>query len=163
MSDNKFKKGNLSYKINPGVTPQALADLVSGDWRGGYVAFANGERRLDQLSGSNMDSELLSRRVQDLPGRLKEPGNTGGYVTEIDLWRQDGDVLEEIAAEREEDTYTVQHWRLDTAPAGEINCRYREADTIAGSYRGRLYSGCLTTVEVVWPEQRLNFFITRGE
>jgi len=162
MSDKGFNKGNLSYTVTRGVTPEALAGMLAGAWRGGYVAFANGERRLDQLAGA-IDTAFLSRRVQDLPGRLKDPGNTGGYVTEIDLWRQEGALLEEIAAEREEDSFIVQHWRLDTAPADAGNCLHRAADTQAGAYRGRLYSGRLATVEVVWPERRLNFFITRGD
>ncbi len=162
MSDNEFSKGNISYTVTCGVSPEALADLLSGVWKGGYVAFANGERRLDQLGGSAIDAALLSRRVQELPDRLKEPGNTEGYVTEIDLWRQEGAVLEEIAVERKENSFTVQHWRLNTTPADAGNCLYREANTLAGSYRSRLYNGRLATVEVVWPDQRLNFFITRG-
>ena len=159
MNDCGFKEGKLDYTIATGVTPARLAELATGKWDG-FIAFANVEKRLDQLSGITLDEQFLAERVGGLD-------SVEGYVTELNLWRQNGGLLEELAAEREEDTYALQLWLLDTSPAsGTGNCWHRESATKAGSHHkdgNRLYSGDLASVEVVWPEKRLNFFITRGK
>jgi hypothetical protein len=158
MNDNGFRQGNLEYTVRSGVSPTDLAELVSGVWSDGYVAFANGERRLAALEGARLDSRFLSERVQGL-------GDVEGYVTELNLWRSCGSILEEIAVEREENSYLVQSFRLVTEAGAEGNCWYREASTSVGSHHKdgrRIFSGDLQTVEVVWPEKRLNIYITRG-
>ena len=160
MSVNEFLEGTLVYTAAGGITPADLAHKLAGAWQDGYVAFAASEKRLAELKGIAPDVSFLSGRVQNLDG-------AEGYVTELNLWRRDGAILEEIAAEREENTFHVQTWRLDTAPAtGSGNCWHRPAATRSGSHHKagrRLFSGELAGVEVVMPQQRLNFYITRGE
>lgn len=158
MRDNGFKKGKLTYNAASGITPAQVAELVAGSWKGGYVAFANGEKRLDELGDIQLNAPFLTDRVTGCAG-------VEGYVTELNVWRSDGRVLEEIAVEREDNSYYVQTFHLDMCAQSEENCLYREAATKAGSHHKdgrRIYSGELKTVEVVWPEKRLNIFITRG-
>lgn len=159
MSDKAFREGTINYTVESGVFPAALADVIKGNWCDGFVAFANSEKRLAELQGASFDERFLAERVQGLD-------NAEGYVTEVNFWRSDGQYLVEVAAEREENSYCVQTWKLDTAPVpGSGNCWHREAATRAGSHHKdgrRIFSGELKTVEVVWPEKRLNFFITRG-
>ena len=160
MSDKGFKEGSIDYKVSSGVTPVALADIVKGSWEDGFVAFANSEKRLAELHGAGFDEPFFTGRVQGLD-------NAEGYVTEVNVWRGEGQRLVEVAAEREENTFFVQTWTLDTAPApGTGNCWYREAATRTGSHHKdgrRTFSGELKTIEVVWPEKRLTFFISRGD
>lgn len=162
MCDNGFKEGNIDYKVASGVTPAALADTVKGSWEDGFVAFANGEKRLGDISEIPLDAVFFAQKIN---GRLDQ--KIEGYVAELNLWRKEESLMLEISAEREENTFFVQSWKLDTAPApGTGNCWYREAATRTGSHHKdgrRIFSDELKTIEVVWPEKRLNFFITRGD
>lgn len=160
MSDNGFYQGFLEYSLASGVTPAKVAEHLAGEWSDGFVAFANAEKRLGDLSGIKLDTDFLSDRIN---GRLA--AGVEGYVTELNLWRSNGSYLEEIAIEREENTYFVQQIRLDMTPPERSNCYYREARTVTGSHHSRgkshTFSGELKTVEVVWPEHRLNIYVTR--
>jgi hypothetical protein len=155
MSDSGFTKGQLIYTV-ASITPAELAAKTDGIWKDGYVAFANSEKRLSQLPNS-MDADFFSQRVQAVPG-------AEGYVTEINLWRKNGSVIEEIAVERDENRFYLQHWLLETSPKnGTGNCWYKAAKTEAGSHHNkgrRLFNGSLKSIEVVWPEKRLNFYLT---
>lgn len=158
MSDNGFKKGQLAYTA-ASMTPGELAARINGSWKDGYVAFATTEKRFNQLPVT-MDESFFRERVQGI-------ADAEGYVSEVNLWRNDISTVEEIAAEREENSFFVQHWLLKTDPAaGAENCWYGEADTKTGSHHNndkQLFSGALKSVEVVWPEMRLNFYLTTGE
>ena len=161
MSDKGFKEGSIDYRVASGVTPAALADTVQGRWEDGFVAFANGEKRLGDISEIPLDAVFFAQKIND---RLDQ--EIEGYVAELNLWRKEESLMLEISAEREENTFYVQSWELDTAPVppGTGNCWYREADTRAGSQHKdgrRTFTGELKTIEVVWPEKRLNFFISR--
>ncbi len=158
MCDNGFKKGQLTYTA-ASMTPGELAAKLNGSWKDGYVAFATTEKRLSQLPVT-MDESFLRERVQGIE-------DAEGYVSEVNLWRNDTSTIEEIAAEREENIFYVQYWSLKKGPeSGKENCWYCEADTKAGSHHNndkRLFSGTLKSVEVVWQEKRLNFYLTTGE
>jgi len=158
MSDNEFKKGLLVYKATS-MSPGELAAIINGSWKDGYVAFATTEKRLNQLSIA-MDEVFFRERIQGVTG-------AEGYVTEVNVWRTDKSIIEEIAAEREENSFYVQHWLLETDPtSGTENCWHSEADTKAGAHHNndkRLFNGSLKSMEVVWPEKRLNFYLTTGE
>jgi hypothetical protein len=153
MNDNGFKDGTIRY-APAAMTPAELAAAVgNGVWQGGYVAFSRGEKRLAELDSGSITEEFLRGRVASIPG-------AEGYVAEVNLWCAHGDTIEEISAEREENTFFVQQWALDTKPQdGTGNCWHRKAATVASSL---LYTGKLASVEVVWPQYRLNFFITTG-
>lgn len=157
MSVNGFKEGKLTYTVRSGVTAEALAPMVSGKLGNGFIAFATSEHLFAALNGKSLDARFLGERVQGLAG-------AEGYVSEVNLWRKDGAVLEEIAAEREENTFYVQEWRLEMAPiAGSGDCWYRAAATSSGSHHKggkRLFSGELKSIEVIQPDKRLNFYLT---
>lgn len=155
MYDNGFRNGNINYAAET-VDPAELAQQIeAAKWADGFIAFAASENRLKDVN-QPLTAEFLETRInQEL-----------GYVTEINLWRREGNILHEIAAERVNDRFFVQTWLLDSAPIEKGNCWHKDAETRAGSHHkdgNRLFSGILNTVEVVWPEKRLNFFITRGE
>lgn len=156
----EFCSGYITCVVKTNVAPAQLASMLAKNWQDGYVAFANGEKRLSDLSQIPLASAFLTERIN---GKLD---GIEGYVTEINLWRCHGSVIEEIAVEREENTYLVQHFCLDTAPELEGNCQYRHAVTRAGAHHSRtgsqLFSGPLESVEVIWPENRLNIFLTKG-
>jgi hypothetical protein len=159
MTNDGFKRGIIEYTLRCGVMPAVLAGELPG-WQDGYVAFANAEKRLGDIQGLAVDEDFLSNRIN---GRLS--GGIEGYVTELDFWRKGSDTLEEIAAEREETTYRVQRWTLRMFPGeGEGNCWHRPAATMPGPRirTGPLFAEGLASQEVVWPEKRLNFFISRG-
>ena len=156
MNDNGFNKGLLAYTVAT-LTAEELAAETDGSWQDGYVAFATSEKRLNQLP-SKMEAVFFSERIQGI-------ADAEGYVTEVNLWRKNGSTIEEIAAEREENRFYVQHWLLDTelAETADNNCWHRVADTQAGSHHNkgkRIFSDSLKSIEVVWPEKRLNFFLT---
>lgn len=156
MSNNEFKPGRLAYRVHAGISCEQLAASLGGQWDDGYLAFAQTERRWEKMPARRMDAEFLASRVTDLAG-------VEGYVTEINLWRKQGERHEEIAAERIENTWHVQHWTLDTNPeTGAKNCWHRPASTRAGSHHRKerqIFSGSLPTIEVVWPQHRLNFYL----
>jgi len=157
MSDNEFKKGHLAYTA-ASMTPGELAAIINGSWKDGYVAFATTEKRLSQLPVT-MDESFFRERVQGIE-------DAEGYVSEVNLWRNDATTIEEIAVEREENSFYVQHWLLKTDPvSGTENCWHCEADTKTGSHHNndkRLFNGSLKSIEVVWPVKRLNFYLTTG-
>jgi len=161
MINNGFKKGLLTSKVKVNVAPAEIVALACEKWKNGYIAFANGEKRLDCFDQVEFDQHFFSDRIQDIAPEFE----LEGYVTELNLWRNVGNTIEEIAIEREENNYFIQHFHLDmTAP--DSNCWYRDSDTIAGSHHNgarQIFSGKLSSVEVVWPEKRLNIFITVGE
>ena len=159
MRPDDFEEGKIKYSVKSGVTPADLAaELSVAKWADGFIAFANNEKRLGEVQ-QELSEKLLSDRIN---GWIE---GAEGYVTEVNVWRSNGSIHEEVAAEREENTFYVQRWKLETDPAngsGDI-CWYREANTQAGSHHKddkRLFSDALKTIEVVWPEKRLNFFIT---
>lgn len=159
MKNNGFKEGKLTYTTAAEMTPEDLSTLLAGGWADGFVAFAASEKRLNDLEDVAFDPRFLSERAQGISG-------AEGYVTEINLWRKNAKVHEEVAAERQENTWYVQHWILSTDTVGDgATCWYRDAQTRTGSHHmggKRLFSDRLATIEVVWPEKRLNFYITRG-
>lgn len=159
MNINGFSKGELKCDIRKAVSAEELSKMLAGEWRDGYVAFANGEKRIAELAGIPLDATFLTQRIN---GRIS---GIEGYVTELNLWRINGQVVEEIAAEREENSFYLQHFTLETKPETGGNCWHRDADTRPGSHHkgGRhLFRDKLSSVEVVWPEKRMNIFITRG-
>jgi len=162
MRDNIFKQGEITYTSDRNISPAEVAAMVAKSWKDGYIAFANGEKRLNDFDHIDLNEKFFRQRIQE----IIQFNRLGGYVTELDLWRSSGSIFEEIAIEREENSYHVQHIVLDTEDKSSSNCWYRDSHTKAGSHHNsnrQIFTGMLNTIEVVWPEKRINIFVTVGE
>jgi|GEM_PF-1097316 hypothetical protein len=159
MKDRKdcpFKSGRLVYESGIMTTGELENRYLQTPWPDGFAAFSAGEQRL----GAAGDLRRL------LAGRRDGTNGPEGYLMEAGLWRNRDCVFEELAIEREGDDFFVQFWRLETGDTGDTGaadhlCYYREADTFV---RGNteIFSGGMPTLEVVVPELRLRFYLTRG-
>ncbi|MEE4358313.1 MAG: hypothetical protein V2I97_17720 [Desulfococcaceae bacterium] len=163
MSHTEFSKGFLSYKS--GMKNASDIDIDFPQWKDGYIAFSNTEKRLKHTDISEITY------ADPVPGI--------GYVMEIDLWKKDKDVWEEIALEREDKGFFYQHWKLfgngktDDPDLEKADCCFwRMADTLVrkpvrkdSSIFGDTKKNdlVLKTIEVICPQHRLHFFITAGE
>jgi len=151
-----FKAGKLACQVGTCDSEQ-LWQRLKGTWDNGYLAFSNREILYADLPAGRLSAALLRDRVTDLEG-------IEGYLMEIDLWRNCDGRLEELVAERADCGWQVQQWTLRTDVAeDEGNCWYRPAATRPGGHHhGRELFEQLSTIEVVWPERRLNIFLGRG-
>jgi len=160
MSDKakEFGDGWLDYKVN---TLKILKELKTAmwpesEWEDGYVAFSRGECRWCDIP-EDRRAGLWNERVSGIRG-------VEGYLMELNLWRSEAGVNEEICIERQDSDFYCQYWRLDTKQQEETNCYYRHAETIRRDLVGRrkaiFKSDLVQTIEVIAPENRLHFFIT---
>ncbi len=155
---NGFMEGAISYTMETMSADTLASELATAAWKDadGYIALSNTELRLGRAKGQGLlQGEKLAERID--PAR--------GYVMEVNVWTKAGTSLCELSAEREDDKFIVQKWLLNTAVApGAGNCWHKKADILSGSHhRGdKVLFGKLESIEVVWPEHRLNFFITTG-
>ncbi|RJX21132.1 MAG: hypothetical protein C4563_05310 [Desulfobulbus sp.] len=159
MRNDGFKKGWFTW-VSKSVQPNDLErEYLCREWDAGFTAFSNCERSLREVGG-------VLGVIKFLTCRAEEQGGPEGFLMEGGLWRKDGDdAYEELAFEREGDNFFVQYMRLDTRQTvneGQDECYYRSADTfVLGALK--VFSGDLSTVEVIVPEYRLRFYIARGE
>lgn len=168
MSGGKvqFEDGSLQYRIYQKASLSELPAeiLPASKWDDGYAAFSRGEKRWKDIP------EAQRAGLWDLKPAKENPVIPGveGYVTEINLWRRDGEGLfEEVSIERDGRRIFCQHWKLDSASdvTLENRCFFRQAETIAGKPVGRssIFSeNELRSLECIVPEHRLHFFITTG-
>lgn len=149
MANNKFEKGFVSYT----VTSKVPDNLSFNSWADGYIAFSKGEMRLNEIKYRDF-SELIKNRITGISG-------VDGYVMEINLWKSNGDgSYEEISIEREDKGFFIQSWKLSKNEIDDgIMCYYREVNT---QPRGNSIFKELKAIEVIVPEYRLHFFITKG-
>lgn len=134
-----------------------LADATAPDlaaWRDGFVAFSSRETRLQAFQESGL--ALTWERIDQ----------ESGYVMEINLWRDQDGVLEELCMERTDCGFLVQEWKLETtAPAEQGNCYYREVQCRPrqGTASNIFTGSSVPCMEIVHPETRMHVFMSRGE
>ncbi|MBF0592522.1 MAG: hypothetical protein HQL02_10590 [Nitrospirae bacterium] len=158
MSD--FKDGHLCYTLTPLVSGDLVSELLE-QWQGdGYIAFSKVERRLSKLDMSVLAAIIASP---------EQHRGDKGYLMEIDLWQDKDGVYEEVSIEREDKGFFYQQWWLDTTLQEAPNCYWRMASTLARGNKDADNKNTVfppgrpvETVEVICPQQRLHFFITRG-
>lgn len=166
MDDKNFREGRITYTVEfeKSDALSCIGDLK--DWQGGYIAFSNKEFSLKNAElksfVENHGEEIqkvIDKKAKDIPA-LKDT-ESGGYIMEIDLWRHEHDVYEEIAIEREDRGFLYQCWRLEPRQAENesVRCYWRKVNTSPRD--NSIFKGeSLRSVEVIWPEKRLHFFIT---
>ncbi len=163
MSVESFREGLIHYSV---VTADSTVKLKEhlytinlNEWTDGCVAFPRGEKRLADMPKDIGIEALAEDEVKSLVG-------IDGYLMEVDVWREKAGVYEEIAVEREDRGWFCQKWTLRTgefkgASEGYFPCYWRVVETMPIS-KGLFKNRELTSVEVVVPEERLHFFITKG-
>jgi len=154
VNQNAFSDGFIEYHTSLKPLSDARSLLQSGDWKDGYAAFSNAEIALDKISAAQI-SDAMEGRVQGIQG-------VEGYLVETDLWWHTNEYFEEISIEREDNGFYCQHWKLHQKPEN-ANCYYRSVETLPRNNSTVFKDTPLQSVEVIWPERRLHFFITIGE
>lgn len=160
-TSNTFESGSLVW-VSGIFPPEDLAlRFLEKAWDDGFVAFSNGERRVNTIGGRQAMADLLAQRIEGQDG-------LEGFLMEGGLWRASTtSVYEELAMEREGDNFFVQHWRLSPekmANKEEMPCFYRKAQTfVRGNLVNIFPEQTIPTFEVIVPEHRLRFYIIRGK
>lgn len=168
MRYKDFKEGFVAYTVAHELPP----DFSLDGWDDGYIAFSNKEFPVNNKIKGMPFKDIIKVRYNKgnlPPDALKD---AEGYLMELDLWRHKDGVYEEISIEREDRGFLVQHWKLyadgkegdgyeATGNKGKFNCYYywRVAET---KPRGNSIFKDLKSIEVVYPEHRLHFFLTVG-
>lgn len=154
MDTEKFTPGYISYEASA-KTVEETAELIASiqTVEDGFMAFSNQQERIRLPFDPSHTAQLL---------QTHDPGGKG-YLMELDLWGALEGGCFEISIEFEDSGFFVQQWRLDYTCAADrtANCYYRWANTFR---RGNtdIFSGDeLRSIEVIYPERRLHFFITR--
>lgn len=151
-----FQDGILLYQADQVSIDGGVPNL--SEWDDGFIAFSDGEIRLDQAR------EVVPEHL--FADRVAENKPFSGYVMEVDLWRQREGAFEELVLEREDSGLYRQYWKLrPSAEAGETNCYFRTAATRRRSpiERASVFAtDDLRCLEVIHPENRLHFFIPIG-
>jgi hypothetical protein len=155
MKENDFLPGYITWRLQKKSKEQILNDSIDlSVWDDGYIAFSNQELRLNQVQ---MDFKTLL---------ASEPVNKNGYLMEIDLWRHENEMYEELSIERDDDGFLCQTWTLNVKLCQEItpNCFYRKVNTLT---RHNVQGGNavfdreqLKSIEVVMFEKRITLFLT---
>lgn len=148
----EFAPGNLKYRQEIKNSEDVLRVLAEADMKQGYAAFSKGEIRLPD-AGLVVNADLLNERTA-----LKD---CDGYLMELNLWKNEGTIFEEIAVERTDEGFLTQEWKLDISEIEQGNCwyRFRKHPVLENS---RLYKDKIETIETIMPKHRLHFFITRS-
>ncbi len=156
---NKFEDGIVGYEIYK-VESEKIASLVDIEaFRegGGYIAFSNCEKRLNEIPHKDTSiKDLFVDRCDAIQG-------VEGFLMEIGLWRDNDGVFEEISIEREDHGFLFQRWTLAKSPdkVKGVECFFRNINTTVRSSRCSIFAeGELGTIEVICPGKRLHFFIT---
>lgn len=149
--EREFYEGFIKYQVKFEIEDE----IELRDWDDGYIAFSNGEKRLKELLSMfsiSTISELLQLKFNPVDG-------IEGYVVEVDLWRSRNNVYEEISIEREDRGFLLQHWILSQKELENSKpCYLREVETLPR--KNSLFKR-LSSIEVIIPEFRLHFFITK--
>ncbi|MDQ7031594.1 MAG: hypothetical protein Q9M37_02610 [Desulfonauticus sp.] len=144
-----FQQGYLIYAVKQ---TSNCPEIDLKQWDNGYVAFSNREYPLQELKQLDLKQMLNQDQL---------PKDAEGYIMEIDLWRKTDHVYEEISIEREDTLFFIQHWQLFTQKIdGADLCFYRCASTAP---RANSIFNQLKSIEVVVPDKRLHFFITKPD
>ena len=155
MDDPAFYQGKIEYQA--GYHDPSEIGLDPAQWDDGFVAFSRGEVRLNAITGT-------IGRLPSFDAPLETPaddGGFGGYIVEVNVWRHRDGAHEELVLERENHQFYRQNFRLTPGDGADWNCYYRPATTTALGHT--LFQGAeLPTIEVIWPDHRLHFFITTG-
>lgn len=158
----EFMDGFIKYDVlvldTPELQKEHLDNIGLSDWADGYLAFSNTEKRLSDLKTHNLP-DLFSKGLSGVEG----------YLMEVDLWKNKNGIYEEVSIEREDDYLLLQMWTLD-ATSQMKNCYYRKVETIprgstlqpTRSLQPTFKDKDLNSLEVVFPEKRLHFFISAG-
>jgi hypothetical protein len=150
-----FQQGCLSYRAD--FKSEITKDVVElSQWEQGYLAFSQTEEMFDKSTAKGLYALL------DKSGKIESPDK--GYLMEVNLWKQDRQCLYEIAIEREDRGFFVQRWQLHTQgtpAADQMLCYYRERPMLARA-NTVLKNQQLQACEVICPQHRLHFFLTKG-
>lgn len=171
MSQNnnmKFSKGLIEHEVLSGQNAEAVINKI-GDyskWTGGYFAFSRGECSKDMLGDIDIISKLLgNNRFNPKTNPLSGFPEADGYLMEVGLWREEGNIVEEIHVEREDSGFFVQTWKLIKNP--EVNddehkvCYYRLVNVLPRG-NSNIKDAISKVYEVILPLKRLHFFIMAG-
>lgn len=157
-----FRPGSLVWSAALLTTSDITRRYFDKGWDDGFAAFSNAECRLQELGGWEHLPGLLDHRLE---------GHAGleGFLMEGGLWRRDtaSEVFEELALEREGAQFFVQYWCLSFQKGDDRKgqrCYVRPMETFA---RGNLHQvfpeKTIPAFEVIVPEDRLRFYMTRGK
>lgn len=158
MNVDDFQTGRLIWQQANGLMPADLlkrAEFLQKSWQDGVVTFS-----VDELRLKNIGTEKLQ---EYLGGRSDQNGGPEGYLMELNCWRKADQNYEELALERQGETFSAQYLKLLTNASDETGmlCYYRTAQTVVRNNIEALDHE-LTSIEVVVPEYRLRFYLTRG-
>ncbi len=153
MISNSFKEGCIEYTVEM-KTAESFPNIDLNDWNDGYIAFSNDEIRVQHIKNRSL-KDMLNGRVEGING-------IEGYLIEIDLWRNKDGIYEELSIEREDREFLYQGWKLYTQlkENQKHNCYFRVVDTYARANSKIFKDNELKSIEVIFPEHRLHFFIT---
>jgi hypothetical protein len=153
-----FQAGWLEWQVKILDAEKVRSGFLERAWSDGFVALSNGELRLKDVGGT----ESLSRLLQ---GRIENLHDLEGFLMEAGLWRETDGCHEELALEREGDEFFVQHWKLTTGDNSDqagLRCYFREAKAFVRGNLNKLFpENNIDTFEVIVPEDRLRFYLTR--
>lgn len=154
MSDG-FISGHVEL-IQELKKEQEIKELLClEEWYDGYLAFSKKELRLKQVKSLPLEELFKQQDGSTLEG-------VEGWLIEVDLWRYRDNCFEEISIEREDDRFFMQQWSLSTdVKADQENCFYRVVNPLSNQ-TNLFESNELVAFEVIVPQERLHFFITRG-
>ncbi len=148
--NNNYKPGYFYFSSQEKpVQDDSFPDPAG--WDDGFVAYSSSEVRLGDFlkNGAVFGCGHVSQKA--------------GYIMEVNLWKEQGSVLEEICLERTDDNILEQKWTLEMNPSAEqANCYFRETEAIfREGTESKIFSGTLKCVEVIQPDTRMHVFMSR--
>lgn len=148
--NNQYRQGHFSF-ISREIPVQDDSFPDPAGWDDGFVAYSSREERLGQFLKNNA---VLSC------GHVSQED---GYIMEVNLWKEQGTVLEEVCVERLDGSLLEQKWTLEMDPSPEkANCYFRETEAVfREGIKDKIFSGTLTCVEVIQPDTRMHVFMSR--
>lgn len=156
MNDIPFDDGYIKFSVEE-IPEQDIISLRIdlNNWDDGYFAFSNCEKRLDEIRSKTSFHNLIAgnHSLQDIHG----------YLIEIDLWRNRNSIFEEISIERDDNCFLYQKWSLGLQACDDdgIKCYFRTMKTMFRENTKLFKDHEIESIEVVVPEKRLHFFITK--
>jgi len=155
-----FKDGYITYETLFIKTLDNMPkDTVLSRWDDGYLAFSNVEIRIDDEIKRLDVCHIANSRINEFENLTALGGE--GYLMELDVWRKEGDTIEEMTLERMDNGWFYQRWKLKTEGFDKPNCFYNSCKvTIRNPNRKIFHRDDIGAVEVIVPDKRLNFYIT---
>ena len=161
MNTSEFQDGYLIYTCELKTLESVCADIDFTGWDDGYLAFSNKELRMREIS-AGIESLLQGDEL----GKVTTIDGVEGYLMEVDLWRGADNGFEEISLERGDEGILCSRWKLATHKPGEgikyYPCRWRQVATFPRA-NSIFHNHELQSIEVIVPENRFHFFITKGK